>query len=418
MPAGVRWLLVGAVPLLALVWLERRREGAIVMACLTTVALWLAPQLLLYRSGLQERYLFPFVVGLAAAVTLALSDLRRSPRAWPLSYVGMLALFLALVVRVSATASTVGWFVAETRSSNRMVQFLGQNIAPNETILMAGDSGTAYGYEATYSLPAYLKGAGSSSPFYLWPLEASGGRSPMHVEASRNNTAFTFPETLRPSDVGAIVIVDQMVPPLDLAPLRAWLGPSTWREVSFSEPITTFSWRRLGLVRTGEATHRVWLSTQSRHAPSLRPLITVDSSLTNVEVGQVLETPPWGLEPDYAGPGSILWLGQGDAEDVAWTLTSPTEDFIAIDADVVPGPSRSDYRRTVELVVDNASGHQVLRRTFDAGRWSFDVRLAPGANRLQMTVVDPPSVAVQPNGDTRHLLALVRRLTVRRSATP
>ena len=154
---------------------------------------------------------------------------------------GVVALLPVLGEGVESTTTAVGSFVAETQTANRMVEFLAQNVPADQTILMVGDSGTSYGFEATYALPTYLKMAGSNSPFYLWPIISKGERSAMHILASKNNTAFRYPDTLLPNDVGAIIIVDNGIPAVDFKPLVRWLGDTAWREINFTEPFYSFS---------------------------------------------------------------------------------------------------------------------------------------------------------------------------------
>lgn len=412
---------LGATPIVAIgAWMEGRERREPIATAAVVATLWMVPQLVLYRNGMQERYLFPFIVGVAGAVALALAALRRSGRfrwAWPIAVV---ALMPVLGRGVSATVVLVEPFVAETKAVQRMITFLAQNVPAGDPILMAGDSGTAYGFEATYSLPMYLKAAGRDGAFYLWPLVSSGERSPVHITASRDNTAFKYPDALTPGEVGAIVIVDKWVPSFDFDPLVRWLGGTAWREVSFSEPYETFSWRRPGYARAGSVTHRVLLPAALRGAPADRPLVTIEPSLAGtVSPGQLLDGPPWGLEPDYAGPGSIVWLGQGDAEGLAGTLTSTREQPVVFDLEVVPGPSRADTRRQVELAVEMPGRPATtLREVLDGGRWTFAATLGVGLNRFRLRVLDEATVAVQPNGDTRHLLVLVRRVTIRPGPTP
>ena len=125
-----------------------------------------------------------------------------------------------------------------------------------------------------------------------------------------------------------------------------------------------------------------------------------------------LDSPPWGLERDYAGPGSIVWIGQGDEEGLGGVLSSTREQAVNIALEVVPGPSRSDHRRTVEFSIDNRAGLQIQREVFEGGHWKFNVILQPGVNHFRLRLLDEATVSIQPNGDTRRLLALLRRVTI------
>lgn len=378
-----------------------------------TFVAWIVPQVVLYSNGLNERYLFPAIVGIAAAIGLGLSLLLRDRRLWPLWIVGVLALSPILAKGVSSTTTTVGAFVADTVAVNRMVEFIAQNTPSDRTILMVGDSGTAYGFEATYSLPIYLRIAGSTSPFYLWPITSKGERSAMHISASNNNMAFHFPDHLVPHEVGAIIIVDKWIPTFDYKSLAQWLGHTAWRDINFIEPYYSFSFRNVGFIKAGEVIHKILLPPFVGSLPSPRPLIVIEPSLTGVVSASTwLDSPPWGLEKDYAGPGSIVWLGEGDEEGLAGVLSSTREQSVNIELEVVLGPSRSDDRRTIEFSLDNRGGQQMHREVFQGGKWKFNLTLQPGENHFRLRILDKATISVQPNGDTRRLLALLRRMSV------
>jgi hypothetical protein len=261
-------------------------------------------------------------------------------------------------------------------------------------------------------LPIYLKMAGSNSPFYLWPIVSQGDRSAMHISASKDNTAFRYPETLLPNDVGAIIIVDNGIPAFDFKPLVRWLGDTAWREINFIENCYFFSFQNFWYLKTGEVNHKILLSISSNGVPSARPLIVVDHSLTGVvTAGPWLDFPSWGLESS-AGQGSFVWIGQGDEEGLGGVLSSTREQSVSITFEVVPGPSRSDSTRTVEFSLDNSAGLQNQRKVFEGGQWKLSVTLQPGANHFRLRLLDEATVPIQPNGDTRRLLALLRRMTV------
>ena len=394
-------------------WFDKRFNRTNLLAGTAIFIVWLVPQVVLYTNGLRERYLFPAIVSISAAIGLGLSILLRKRHLWLLWIVSVLFILSILAKGVTETTTTVGGLTADTIAANRMIEFLAQNVPADQAILMAGDSGTGYGFEATYSLPIYLKIAGSRSPFYLWPIVSKGERSAIHIAASKNNTAFRYPDALTPGDVGAIIIVDKWIPAFDFNPLVRWLGDTAWRDINFTEPYYSFSFRDFRYLKAGEVNHKILLPTSTSGVPSARPLIVVDHSLTGVvHVSQWLDSPPWGLERDYAGPGSIVWIGHGDEEGLGGVLTSTREQPVNIGLEVVPGPSRSDYRRTVEFSIDNRAGQQTQREVFEVGQWKFNVKLQPGANHFRLRVLDEATVSIQPNGDTRRLIALLRRMTV------
>ncbi len=408
---GMQLMLV--VPIL--VWsglIYKKNDRALLLATASIFALWLFPQIILYTNGINERYLFPSIIILAAAVALGLSVLwiRQMRFLWVL---GILSLLPALIGGVSSTNRIAGMITAETVASNRMVEFLAQNIPNNKVILLAGDPGTAYGFEANRSLPLYLKLAGAHSQTYMWPLVAKGARSNMHIASSANNPAFRSPATLIPGDVGAIIIVDTYTPGLSMGPLREWLGNTEWRELNFKEPYYSFAISKFKFLKIGESNHRILLSPTAGGVPGTEPLIKIDSSLIGlVSVSPFLDTPPWGLERDYAGPGSIVWLGQGAAEGLGWILRSTGEQPVNIIVELVPGPSRVDHLRTVELNIENSSGRQTQRHAYEGGKWECTVRVSPGLNNFRLDILDKATISIQPNGDTRKLLALLRSLTI------
>jgi hypothetical protein len=218
-------------------------------------------------------------------------------------------------------------------------------------------------------------------------------------------------KALDPRTVGAIVLVDTFTPGLEQAPLIAWLGDTQWRELTFSEPSRYFSPAEWRYVDAGDVSHKVLVPAEA--SATENKMITIDPSVSSdVGANPLLDGPPWGLEQDYAGPGLIAWLGQGNAQGMGGTLTSKTAQTVTVAIDVVPGPSRPGITRTVELDVGEGADQRVLRQTFVGGIWRFKVELRPGANPFRLGILDDPTVLVQPNGDKRTMLALVRRIKV------
>ena len=275
----------GTAAVLALVavwgimWFDRRIRRDLLVAAAVILGLWLAPQVLLYSNGLHTRYLLPSIAGVAGAVALATAYLLRHPLLRVLGWFGVLAV-LALITRGAQTTTTnVAGFTAETVSLHHAIESLAENVPSNQAILIVTDSGTGYGFEATYSVPMFLRRAGAQSPVYLWPIVSRGDRSPMHIAASRNNTAFKYPGSLTPQQVGGIIVLDRWMPSFDTQPLSDWLGSTRWREVVFSEPYYVLSVRTWGYRQIGEVTHRVLFSADSASSPSARPLVSVDARL-------------------------------------------------------------------------------------------------------------------------------------------
>lgn len=402
-------LVAGALLWISL-WFDKKISRTLLLASAVIFAAWLGPQVVLYTNGLNERYLFPAIVSVAVALALELSILWRK-RLWPLWIIGVLLLVPVLVTGVNATTAATSRYTAETLATDRMITFLAQNVTANQAILMAGDSGTVYGYEATYALPIYLKLAGSNSPSYLWPLVSTGPRSAEHIAASNHNTAFQYPNTLTPHDVGAVIILDKLVPALDFKPLIDWMGDTDWREINFIEPYYSFSIPELKYTRVGEVKNAILLPATTG-VPSSRPLIVVDPSLRGiVGASPLLDPPSWGIEQSPVGTG-FVWLGQGDAQGLGGALWSTREQTVDIILDLVPGPARPDYRRTVEFSLDNRAGHETQREIGENKEWIFNVRLQPGVNHFKLSILDDVTIPAQPSGDTRPLLAVLGRMTV------
>jgi hypothetical protein len=61
----------------------------------------------------------------------------------------------------------------------------------------------------------------------------------------------------------------------------------------------------------------------------------------------------------------------------------------------------------------NRAGQQSQRQVFEGPAWTFRLTMEPGANHFRLRVIDEATITVQPNGDTRRLMALLRRVTLR-----
>ena len=110
-------------------------------------------------------------------------------------------------------------------------------------------------------------------------------------------------------------------------------------------------------------------------------VVTIDHAVaSNVGVSPLIDGPPWGLERDYDGPGMIAWLGHGDREGMGGTSWRDAPQSVTVAVDVVPGPSRAGYERTVELALGTGAGQRVSKSTFNGGVWEFRVDLEKGAN--------------------------------------
>lgn len=401
---------LGIALVLLVVQLIRMPEhrGELLGAALTVIA-WVAPQLVLYSHGIDERYLFPAVIGISAAITFGFSIVPRGLFCAPQLLI--LALVLPVVVDGSRWANkTANWLTAETISANRMVTFLAENLPTDKVVVIAANPDTGYGYEALYSLPIYLKLAGGRAKTYGWPLESRGtqgySQAGAMVRSARGDLAPP------PSSVGAIVLIDTFTLGLKTEPIAHWMIGSQWKELSFSESYRYLSQRGLFQAESAKVSHKVLVPEVASGSRS-HAIVSIDPGLgSNVVVSPVINGPPWGLEDDYSGPGKIAWLGHGDAQGLGGVITSAATREVTLTVEAVIGPSRPDYARTVELALGEGAGQRVIRREFSGGIWEFKAQLQEGENPFRIRVLDAPTVKELPNGDKRTLMALVRRITI------
>jgi hypothetical protein len=115
---------------------------------------------------------------------------------------------------------------------------------------------------------------------------------------------------------------------------------------------------------------------------------------------------PNGIESWGGVPGT--WLGDQAAR---WTiLTNVAANFI-LKADFAPGPSLSEgSTRTLE-VTTNSEYHTSVVIT-EAGLKNISVPMMRGLNRLELRVIEHPTILKQPNGDTRPLLLSMRAFQI------
>jgi hypothetical protein len=146
--------------------------------------------------------------------------------------------------------------------------------------------------------------------------------------------------------------------------------------------------------------------TQTQHH-----LVHINSTLTGIRLDSHLQTPPWGIE-NYQD-GSLLWLGHGESEGLGGILWSTQPYLVQVTFKVEPGPARPDRERTVELSLTNATGTHNVRQQFDQPTdLTFTGELQPGPNNFSFFVLDEPTIAQQPDGETRPLLVLLRHITI------
>jgi hypothetical protein len=146
--------------------------------------------------------------------------------------------------------------------------------------------------------------------------------------------------------------------------------------------------------------------------PHEMPLLTIGQSLVgDVGAGETLTTAEWGIEE--VNGQAILWLGHGDQQGIKGILWSVEKRVVRLAFDVSPGPAREDSLRTVEVILENETGVKTERQQFDqATTLAFGVELQSGRNEFSFKSLDRATVLMQPNGDTRPLLVLLRHITV------
>ena len=142
------------------------------------------------------------------------------------------------------------------------------------------------------------------------------------------------------------------------------------------------------------------------------PILTIAPTLADtVSIDGPLTTPDWGMTEKNGQ--TVLWLGHGDQQGLRGSLWSSEKQLVQAIFEVVPGPAREDSQRTVQLTLESETGSQMAQRQFDqAAALTFIGELQPGRNDFSFKVLDEATILEQPNGDTRPLLAFLRRITV------
>lgn len=139
-------------------------------------------------------------------------------------------------------------------------------------------------------------------------------------------------------------------------------------------------------------------------------LLKIDASLAG-EVGAMSVDPPqWGEDAGVR----FLWLGYGEKQSVKFRILSSGSRKVKLLFNAAPGPSRTDNRRTIELLSINddrteSDGQMTFNRE---GLLSFIVDLHAGCNGFEFRVLDKADILRLPNGDTRDLLVKLSGVSV------
>ena len=126
----------------------------------------------------------------------------------------------------------------------------------------------------------------------------------------------------------------------------------------------------------------------------------------------------WDVE-QYGGD-AFYWLGEGEREELGFSVWSASDVKATFVFDVTPGPGRTDTQRTVGLTTFTPDmWRTTTRQSFDAPTLlKYEVELRPGYNEFRFTDYDTATIRVQPNGDPRPLLALLNHLTIQPAGSP
>lgn len=399
---------------LAVHWPEKSRlyifAGSLIFAA------WVVPQLILYSQGMGDRYLFPAIVGFAAAIACSLTILWQK-RIWVLWVACVIWLLPTLSNGLRTTTQVTSAFTARTRALNKMVNYLAENVKAEEAIVIVADP--ASDYEPIYSLRDHLQFAGSTSPVYLSPVFPKQGYTDKRYQDLARSIIADYPglSTLDSNHIGGVIV---LTPPVDSPDLPTWLTSPQWREKIFNELYCSFSLQKLWYVKAGDISYRILMpaSEPPLAVPPDYPLIIIDPSLRErVGIGWLLKTAWWGIE-DWDG-FSRLWLGHGEAEGLAGTLWSAEKCTVSLVFEVQPGPGREDNLRTVEVALGNGVRMQTAQQQFDqATTLTFAMELQPGRNDFSFKVLEEATILRQPNGDNRPLLVLLRHITVKPLPNP
>jgi hypothetical protein len=195
-------------------------------------------------------------------------------------------------------------------------------------------------------------------------------------------------------------------PSVSTGEMVAWLShqPDV-REVPLSTPHMRL-FQTASNIRSNEKPY------ETTATPPSAPLILVENRLrSQVGIDPTFLKTPWGIETLDGSQGGFLWIGAGPPEGVefgVWSREARTVDFRF---NVAAGSSRSAADRTVSLLQDGVS---VADRSSFRGDASLviAVKLHAGRNRMHFYCLDAPTVKIMPNGDTRHLIVLLRKVIV------
>jgi hypothetical protein len=151
-------------------------------------------------------------------------------------------------------------------------------------------------------------------------------------------------------------------------------------------------------------------ASRTHQYPVTAPLITVDPRFAQrLTIDPALVRLPWPIEHS-SDTVSFLWIGSGAAEGLDVILWAAADLEVNVRIDAVPGPSRAAPERTLALRVNGQSADR--RSLLAEGTVQFSASLRKGRNPVELWVDEDPSILRQPNGDRRHLMAMIRAMRI------
>jgi hypothetical protein len=218
-------------------------------------------------------------------------------------------------------------------------------------------------------------------------------------------------DLIRDNQITHVLIEDERAVGFLWSPHIATVEMVTWlaNHADFSQVVLQA--KRMRLFETVET--RAERSFELLQVPSQTPLIIIDPSLKGQVGVDFMVRTPWPVEDAGSVEQGFLWLGTGLDEGLESALWSKERRRVILRFDVLPGPSRSDSFRTVELSAWTDGQTSTQRETFaESTLLSFVVQLEPGQNHFHFLALDEATIPVQPNGDARHLVVGLRQLLV------
>jgi hypothetical protein len=147
-------------------------------------------------------------------------------------------------------------------------------------------------------------------------------------------------------------------------------------------------------------------------------LLTIDQDLSG-RVG-ILEMKPAAWNIERSGDQPLLWLGEGDLQDLRLFLWSDQNRKVRLQADLEPGPASTAPRRKLitrafwrDSYLYKEEGRQVEEFSFKGPvRLDLSLDLQSGLNEIRLSSGDLATIGQLPNGDRRPLLILLKNMHI------